>query len=358
MKRALAVWGLLWAAAAAWGQPKKAELKIDVFEWDNDTVLIEAKAWDNTQWNDTLRAKNGRLVWRVEAQSPATVRAMPFGVRERSRSIETLVLPASRQKIEGWITPEGLLDYVAKGTDPYFADAADLRSKLLPYLAKLDAKRTKATLELMDSVRLAYLKTHRNRQIAGELLSAARTMDAFFDYAAMLTPKVRQGLFKEQLDRLIEQEEGFRQVQRSKETVVEGAQAPAVALPDTAGVVQSLDSLRGRWVVVDFWGSWCSWCLKGIPEMKKAYEQHAGKVEFLGVACNDKGEAWRRAIEKYNLPWINVFEADKGPASSAARWGVDGFPTKFVVDPQGKIALKMVGEDPKFYSELEKLLKP
>ncbi|MDT3386889.1 MAG: TlpA family protein disulfide reductase, partial [Bacteroidota bacterium] len=130
-----------------------------------------------------------------------------------------------------------------------------------------------------------------------------------------------------------------------------GLMAPDFTLTDINGKPFALSSLRGKYVVLDFWGSWCSWCIKGIPEMKNYYEKYKGKFEILGVDCNDTDQKWKDAVKKYELPWLHVYN----PRDSKVLedYGIQGFPTKIIVGPDGKIVKTIVGEDPAFYSFLD-----
>lgn len=86
---------------------------------------------------------------------------------------------------------------------------------------------------------------------------------------------------------------------------VEDAQtdlAPDFELPDLQGNPLKLSSLRGKYVVLDFWGSWCIWCIRGIPGMKEAYSKYKDKMEILGVDCQDTEEKWKAAVEEHQLP--------------------------------------------------------
>ena len=81
------------------------------------------------------------------------------------------------------------------------------------------------------------------------------------------------------------------------EQVAPGNPAPEIAKNDfVTGKPFSLSSLKGKVVLLDFWGSWCGWCIKGFPEMKQYYKKYAGKFEILGVDCNDTEEKWRKAV--------------------------------------------------------------
>ena len=134
-------------------------------------------------------------------------------------------------------------------------------------------------------------------------------------------------------------------------------QAPAFTLPDLQGKDVSLSDFRGKWLILDFWGSWCGWCIKGIPQMKEQYERLKDKVYFVSIACNDSKQAWTAALEKYEMPWIQLWSDPDTPAAESVMtlYAVEGFPTKFIIGPDGNIVNKVVGEDPSFYDLFDNL---
>ncbi|MBD5286640.1 MAG: TlpA family protein disulfide reductase [Bacteroides sp.] len=131
--------------------------------------------------------------------------------------------------------------------------------------------------------------------------------------------------------------------------------APDFTLNDINGKPLSLSDLKGKWVILDFWGSWCPWCIKGFPALKEAYKQYGGKVEVLGIDCGDTEEAWKESVAKHELPWLQVYNP-KG-TDLTAQYGIQGFPTKFIIDPEGRVANVTIGEDPAFFEVLSTLVK-
>lgn len=130
--------------------------------------------------------------------------------------------------------------------------------------------------------------------------------------------------------------------------------APDFTLKNLEGKDVKLSDFRGKWVIIDFWGSWCGWCIKGFPKLKDAYEQYQPELEILGVDCNEPEANWRKGVEKYQLPWVNVYNPEG--TTILADYGVQGFPTKVIVNPEGKIANITVGENPAFFDTLAKLI--
>ncbi len=130
--------------------------------------------------------------------------------------------------------------------------------------------------------------------------------------------------------------------------------APDFTLEDTTGQMVSLSEYKGKWVIIDFWGSWCIWCIKGFPELKEAYEKYKDRLEVIGVDCQESREAWLAGVEKYELPWVNLYMPKGNPLTY--KYGVQGFPTKAIVDPKGNLRDIVMGHDPEFFVKLETLM--
>jgi len=129
-----------------------------------------------------------------------------------------------------------------------------------------------------------------------------------------------------------------------------GKPAPEFMLKDINGNDFSLSSLRGKYVVLDFWGSWCSGCLESFPEMKKYYAAHPEEFEIVGIAIVDKKEAWRKVVLEKRLPWINVFDDD----NIRDKYYVTVAPTYFLIDKEGIILELGYDEAIKRLNELRK----
>lgn len=131
--------------------------------------------------------------------------------------------------------------------------------------------------------------------------------------------------------------------------------APQFTLNDINGAPLSLSDLKGNWVILDFWGSWCPWCIKGFPALKEAYKEYDGKVVIVGIDCRDTQEVWKEAVRTHELPWIQLYCPDDSDLPK--KYEIQGFPTKFIIDPEGNIANVTIGEDPKFFEVLKELVK-
>ena len=200
---------------------------------------------------------------------------------------------------------------------------------------------------------LEYIRQHPDEDLS--VFLAWRTGEKQEEALELLGDKAKNGKLAamyQVLDKIIKEEQ---EKAKARENVSEGKPAPDFTLKDLQGKDLTLSSLRGKYVVLDFWGSWCGWCIKGIPEMKKYYAKYKGKMEILGIDCRDTEEKWKEAVEKHELPWLHV--RNDGNPDVSTLYAIEGYPTKIVIDPEGNIAKIVVGEDPAFYEYLDELFK-
>jgi len=145
------------------------------------------------------------------------------------------------------------------------------------------------------------------------------------------------------------------ELKKNANAIVDNADAPDFTLQDINGKPFTLSSLRGQYVILDFWGSWCGWCIKDMPKMKEYYNKYKGKFQIVGVDCNDSPEKWKAAVEKEQLPWLHVYNKTGVDPDVSALYGIQAYPTKIVVSPEGKIVKVAVGEGEDFYNLLDTL---
>jgi thiol-disulfide isomerase/thioredoxin len=131
-----------------------------------------------------------------------------------------------------------------------------------------------------------------------------------------------------------------------------GTRAADFSALDLTGKPIGLADYKGRYVLLDFWGSWCVPCRAGNPHLVKLYEGYRQKgIAFISIACEDSPAAWRTAIEKDGIGlWQHILDTEvKGgkvigiEQSIARKYAVDSFPTKILIDPKGIIVGRYSG---------------
>jgi thiol-disulfide isomerase/thioredoxin len=116
-----------------------------------------------------------------------------------------------------------------------------------------------------------------------------------------------------------------------------------------------LKTMRGKFVIIDFWGTWCGPCIEGMPRMKEFRDKHADKLQILGVAQDRSYDVWKKFVQTKGMNWPNVL-VGKGEEDYVLKYNVQGFPTKILLSPEGKILYRFTGEEKGFYEEIEKLI--
>lgn len=225
-----------------------------------------------------------------------------------------------------------------------------------------------------DSTWLNYLRTQglikskpANENLRLKQLITANEDNPASVYLLGILPTDKDNVFFETaLDKLITRYPQLEEAKQLKQEYLDkrairnalktGSQIPPIVYNDPNGKPIDIKSFKGKYVLVDFWASWCGPCRKAIPEVKALYSLYKEKgFEVLSVSIDTDHAAWRRAMSEENMPWPQVLSPDKN--KTLADFMIAGIPTLFLIDRDGKIIEKYTGFSPKLKTQLEGIFK-
>ena len=293
--------------------------------WSDQDVNITARGYDTAR----VKAKNSGLV-NVESKSKATqlINAAVYNEYLAQKEMDLL-------------------------TDESYAAMrhASKDSTWLNYLRAEGLIKSKSTNE---TLRLKQMIVANEDNPASVYLLALLPTDkdnAFFESAVEKLiaryPQLQEAkqLKQEYLDK--------RAIRNALKT---GSQIPPIVYNDPNGKPVDIKSYKGKYVLIDFWASWCGPCRKAIPEVKTLYTQYKEKgFEVLSISVDTDNAAWRRAMSEEAMPWTQVLSPDKN--KTLADFMIIGIPTLYLIDRDGKIVEKYTGFSQKLKTQLATIFK-
>lgn len=225
----------------------------------------------------------------------------------------------------------------------YIAKDQENMNRLQPRFDELEARQ--------KGVLASFLKTHRSSPIAMFVLTQYAGYDLDVKDVAprfnSLSKNVRNSFaghaFAKRLD-------------AAKKTDI-GQQAMDFSQADVDGNQVALTSFRGKYVLVDFWASWCGPCRAENPNVVKAYSKFKDKgFDILSVSLDEKREKWLAAIEVDNLTWTHVSDLKGWSNAAAELYSIRAIPQNLLLDPKGRIVAKNLRGD-LLEKKLEEIVK-
>lgn len=221
------------------------------------------------------------------------------------------------------------------------ADVKDLNEQAIEARKSGDQQTmTRLTQEYHDLMRL------RQQELKDFIWQIAPSLAAFYGLESLpaeehvsfydsVTQKFNEGLpgnmFTEELSKRVE---GLKKL-------AVGSEAPEISLPNPDGEVVTLSSLRGNYVLIDFWAAWCKPCRAENPNVVRLYKQYSDKnFEILGVSLDRSREAWVGAIKQDGLLWKQVSDLKYFNSEAASEYRISAIPATYLIGPDGKIIAK------------------
>lgn len=358
---------LMMAGADAMAQ---CEVKVDLKDMTNQTIVVQLidKDFRGPEKSDTIQVKKGKFTYSL-TDPKARLAVCTAETASGKKPLSFYMVPGEKGELKGTVA-----DAQWSGS-AFYKEMAELEAATKPLQKQIDdlmedyqkqtaaGARADSLTKILNPIyndlshkmihaKQDFVKAHPASEVGITVLPSLHDPVKGME---MMKEAIDKGRFTYFVDFTRNRLEAEKKQKEAAKAVADGKMAPDFTLKSIDGTDLALSSLRGKYVILDFWGSWCGWCIKGFPEMKKYYEKYNDRLEILGVDCNDTEDKWKAAVAKHELKWKHVYNPKDSDVLT--KYAVTGFPTKLVIDPEGKIVKTVVGEDPAFYNYLDDLFK-
>ncbi|WP_281670187.1 TlpA family protein disulfide reductase [Segatella buccae] len=319
-----------------------------IAEYSNwgDTLLVHTtECSTGREIDDTVLLKNGNFSYDIELKSPAimNITTPAFLERKCEGQIERFVIvPGDSIKCKGYQEIKGTSFFQQYAKIRSFIKSSAYRNSEDKYQAILDY-----VIENKDNEACIALITDYNTYI---VMDETKMEEAF----SLLSPKVRNGRMRPLFDFMLKQIQK-NESKRKRQPHLIGTPAKDFQLKDTKGKEIGLSTFRGKYILLDFWGSWCQPCLKALPKLKDFYEENKNKVVIIGIGCHDNEIRWRKTIEKNQLTWYNVLAPKDNKILED--YQITNYPTQIFISPDGHILNYTSSPYSDIYASIKKVLE-
>ncbi len=168
------------------------------------------------------------------------------------------------------------------------------------------------------------------------------------------------------LDRLIQKYPWLTEAKEAKQVIITnqklaklikpGMPLPSINYPDMDGVLHGLGKYKGKYLLIDFWASWCGPCRAAIPKVKELYASyHPKKLNIVSISIDDSKKDWKKAVNEEEMPWQQLLSPDN--ERTMKKFQFSGIPTMYLIDPEGKIIKSYTGYSPEAEKSIKSIIK-
>jgi len=301
---------------------------VDIAKWDRVTVYTDANMTINSRGYDTakMKIKNPPYVFVEGSADNNFINLVDHLIYRNYQNM----IASGKEMYQASLSKDTTWQAYLKEKDPYKASGDDFRERLK-----------------------VLIKAYKDRPVvlhALGMLNWEKEQELIMPILANLNKKYPW--FKDARDMQADMEDKMAQANLLKP----GKPVPAVAYPDDNGKLQGFDQYKGKYLLVDFWASWCGPCRAAVPKVKDLYAKYKDKgLDVVSISIDDNKKAWEKAMEEEGMPWQQWLSPDKNKTMQTFLFS--GIPTIYIVDKEGRIVGSYTGFTDNVGKKIDELMK-